>query len=42
MKSPLSTYNDYLDKNLIQVDDQQKLVIKEIDLFLSASLSQKI
>ena len=40
MKSPLSTYNDYLDKNLIQVDEQQKLVIKEIDLFLSESLNQ--
>ena len=40
MKSPLSTYNDYLDKNLIQVDDQQKSVIKEIDSFLSESLNK--
>ena len=40
MKSPLSTYNDYLDKNLIQVDDQQKSVIIEIDSFLSESLNK--
>ena len=40
MKSPLSTYNDYLDKNLIQADDQQKSVIKEIDSFLSESLNK--
>ena len=40
MKSPLSTYNDYLDKNLIKVDDQQKLAIQEIDSFLSQSLNK--
>jgi predicted ATPase len=40
MQSPLSTYNDYLEKNLIQVDDQQKLAIKEIDNFLSKALNQ--
>ena len=40
MKSPLSTYNDYLDKNLIKVDDQQRLAIQEIDTFLSESLNK--
>ena len=40
MKSPLSTYNDYLDKNLIKVDDQQRLAIQAIDTFLSESLNK--
>ena len=40
MKSPLSTYNDYLDKNLTKVDDQQRLAIQEIDTFLSESLNK--
>lgn len=39
MKSPLSTYNDYLKKNLIKFDANQELAMTEIDKFLSECLS---
>ena len=41
MKSSLSTYKNYLKKNLIKFDPNQELAITAIDQFLSNEFSLK-
>ena len=41
MKSSLSTYKNYLKKNLIKFDPNQELAITAIDEFLSNEFSLK-